>query len=144
MLENCRRIYEFEKKANNFVSVVECCLFLHTEKLVFLCIWNHFTVDGYHSRQASVHYYVRGRLGRAPPQLTNCFWRRLAQNSKSKRPSGGSPMQSNTASAITKSSSDVYLFNTRTQRSTYKEMHLFRKDNRDKKADKKAKSWTGK
>ncbi|OAY86035.1 Peroxisomal membrane protein 13 [Ananas comosus] len=40
-------------------------------------------------------------------QLTYCFWRRLAQKPKSNRTSGGSPMQSNTASAAAKSSSAV-------------------------------------
>lgn len=42
-------------------------------------------------------------------QLAYCFSRRLPQNDKSNRSSGGSPMQSKTASAFKKSSSAVQL-----------------------------------
>lgn len=115
MLEKYRRIHLRIIQDKQFCK----CRWMPTISLckiaVFLLYSKPFTTGGYHSWQTSVQDLCtrpvdsEGEL----TQLTNCFWRRLAQNSKSKRPSGGSPMQSNTASAITKSSSAVYLFNTR-------------------------------
>ncbi|KAL8166092.1 hypothetical protein V2J09_007591 [Rumex salicifolius] len=47
-------------------------------------------------------------------QILRVSWRRLPQNTKSKRSSGGSPMQSKTASAFSKSSSAVSLSSCKT------------------------------